>query len=66
MVKKKTVKVEAVVMDQEKLQKLRASLSVCGGDEKISQVAQTLHDCLAQSDPVQQIQLVKKAPYWRS
>ncbi|XP_062319840.1 thyroid adenoma-associated protein isoform X2 [Osmerus eperlanus] len=61
VVKKKTVKVEAVVLDPEKRQKLRASLSVVGGDEKISQVAQTLQEFLVLTDPVQQIQLVKKA-----
>ena len=37
-----------------------ASLSVGGGDEKISQVAQTLQEFLMLTDPVQQIQLVKK------
>ncbi|XP_041722121.2 thyroid adenoma-associated protein [Coregonus clupeaformis] len=59
--KKKTVKVEAVVLDKDRLDKLIASLSVDGGDEVIRQLAQTLQDCLALTDPVQQIQLVKKA-----
>lgn len=36
------------------------SLSVDGGDEWIRQLAQTLQDCLALTDPMQQIQLVKK------
>ncbi|XP_029525591.1 tRNA (32-2'-O)-methyltransferase regulator THADA [Oncorhynchus nerka] len=59
--KKKTVKVEAVVLDKDRRDKLIVSLSVDGGDEWIRQLAQTLQDCLALTDPMQQIQLVKKA-----
>uniref|UniRef100_A0A8D3AXT7 tRNA (32-2'-O)-methyltransferase regulator THADA n=1 Tax=Scophthalmus maximus TaxID=52904 RepID=A0A8D3AXT7_SCOMX len=61
VVKKKTAKVEAVALDAENLHKLLASLSVDGGGDVVGQVAQTLHSCLELSDPVQQIQLVKKA-----
>ncbi|XP_031732003.1 thyroid adenoma-associated protein [Anarrhichthys ocellatus] len=59
--KKTTAKVEAVVLDEEKLHKLIASLSVDGGEDGVRQVAQTLQTCLELSEPVQQIQLVKKA-----
>ncbi|KAL0964358.1 hypothetical protein UPYG_G00322790 [Umbra pygmaea] len=59
--KKKTVKVEAVILEKDKLDKLKASLAVGGGDEGTRQLAQTLRNCLALTDPVQQIQLVKKA-----
>ncbi|KAJ8014230.1 hypothetical protein DPEC_G00038090 [Dallia pectoralis] len=58
--KKKTVKVEAVVLDKDKLDKLIVSLSV-GGEERIRQLSQTLQECLVLTDPVLQIQLVKKA-----
>ncbi|XP_071780883.2 thyroid adenoma-associated protein [Centroberyx gerrardi] len=61
VVKKKTAKVEAVVLDQDKLHKLKASLSVDGGDDGVRLVAQTLQACLDLTEPVQQIQLVKKA-----
>ncbi|XP_061693127.1 thyroid adenoma-associated protein isoform X2 [Syngnathoides biaculeatus] len=61
VVKKKTPKVEALVLDGEKLRKLLASLSVDGGHDGVRQVAKTLQTCLELKDPVQQIQLVKKA-----
>ncbi|XP_004554638.3 thyroid adenoma-associated protein [Maylandia zebra] len=61
VVKKKTSKVEAVALDEEKLHKLLASLSVDGGEDGVRQVAQTLQSCLELTEPVQQIQLVKKA-----
>uniref|UniRef100_A0A8C6V030 THADA armadillo repeat containing n=1 Tax=Neogobius melanostomus TaxID=47308 RepID=A0A8C6V030_9GOBI len=62
VVKKKTAKVEAVVLDEEKLSKLIASLSVEGqGEDGVQKLAQTLQSCLELTDPVQQIQLVKKA-----
>ncbi|KAM3863138.1 thyroid adenoma-associated protein [Diretmus argenteus] len=60
VVKKKTAKVEAVVLDQDKLHKLKASLSVDGEDDEVRQVAQTLQACLELTEPVQQIQQVKK------
>ncbi|XP_061601680.1 thyroid adenoma-associated protein isoform X2 [Cololabis saira] len=60
VVKKKTAKVEAVELDEDKLRMLIASLSIDGEDEA-RQVAQTLRSCLQLTDPVQQIQLVKKA-----
>lgn len=37
-----------------------ASLSVDGGEDGVRQVAQTLQSCLELTEPVQQIQLVKK------
>ncbi|XP_077468779.1 thyroid adenoma-associated protein isoform X1 [Stigmatopora argus] len=61
MVKKRTPKVEALVLEEEKLHELLASLSVDGGDDSVRQLAKTLHTCLELNDPVQQIQLVKKA-----
>ncbi|XP_027133458.1 thyroid adenoma-associated protein [Larimichthys crocea] len=61
VVKKKTAKVEAVVLDEEKLQKLIASLSVDGAEDGVRQLAHTLQSCLELTEPVQQIQLVKKA-----
>ncbi|GAA6230826.1 thyroid adenoma-associated protein homolog [Lates japonicus] len=61
VVKKKTAKVEAVALDEEKLHKLLASLSVDGGEDGVKQIAQTLQSCLELTEPVQQIQLVKKA-----
>ncbi|XP_040906443.1 thyroid adenoma-associated protein [Toxotes jaculatrix] len=61
VVKKKTAKVEAVALDEEKLHKLIASLSVDGEDDGVRHVAQTLQSCLELTEPVQQIQLVKKA-----
>ncbi|KAM9726802.1 thyroid adenoma-associated protein isoform 2-T3 [Menidia menidia] len=61
VVKKKTAKVEAVALDEEKLQKLIASLSVHEGEDGVGQVARTLQSCLELTQPVQQIQLVKKA-----
>ncbi|XP_034753231.1 thyroid adenoma-associated protein isoform X2 [Etheostoma cragini] len=59
--KKKTAKVEAVVLDEENLHKLIASLSLDGGYDGVRQVSQTLKSCLELTEPVQQIQLVKKA-----
>ncbi|XP_068423389.1 thyroid adenoma-associated protein [Clinocottus analis] len=62
VVKKKTTGiVEAVVLDEEKRHSLIVSLSVDGGEDGVRQVAQTLQSCLELSEPVQQIQLVKKA-----
>ncbi|KAI3362945.1 hypothetical protein L3Q82_011619 [Scortum barcoo] len=61
VVKKKTAKVEAVVLDEDKLHTLIASLSVDGGEDGVRQVARTLQSCLELTEPVQQIQLVKKA-----
>ncbi|XP_047459692.1 thyroid adenoma-associated protein [Mugil cephalus] len=61
VVKKKTARVEAVALGEEELNKLLASLSVDGCEDEVSQVAQTLQSCLEQTEPVQQIQLVKKA-----
>ncbi|XP_030603636.1 thyroid adenoma-associated protein isoform X2 [Archocentrus centrarchus] len=61
VVKKKTSKVEAVSLGEEKLHKLLASLSVDDGEDGVRQVAQTLQSCLEMTEPVQQIQLVKKA-----
>ncbi|KAM9847598.1 thyroid adenoma-associated protein [Aulostomus maculatus] len=61
VVKKKTARVEAVVLDEENLHQLLASLSVDGGEDGVRKVAQTLRSCLELTDPVQQIQLVKKA-----
>ncbi|XP_076016993.1 thyroid adenoma-associated protein [Genypterus blacodes] len=61
VVKKKTAKVEAVVLDQEQLHKLIASLSLDDGLDGVREVAETLQACLKLKEPVQQIQLVKKA-----
>ncbi|KAJ0004955.1 hypothetical protein NQD34_011169 [Periophthalmus magnuspinnatus] len=62
VVKKKTPKVEAVVLDGDKLSKLIASLSIDGGGENgVQNLAKTLQSCLELTDPVQQIQLVKTA-----
>ncbi|XP_074531245.1 thyroid adenoma-associated protein [Halichoeres trimaculatus] len=61
VVKKKTAKVEALVLDEQKLQLLIASLSVDGAEHGVRHVAQTLQSCLELTDPVQQIQLIKKA-----
>ncbi|XP_029030898.1 thyroid adenoma-associated protein [Betta splendens] len=61
VVRKKTDKVEAVALDEEKLHKLIESLSVNGEEDGVRQVAQTLQSCLELAEPVQQIQLVKKA-----
>lgn len=61
VVKKKTAKVEAVVLDEDKLHTLIASLSVDGAEDGVRQVARTLQSCLELTEPVQQIQLVKKA-----
>lgn len=36
------------------------SLSVDGGEDRVRQIAQTLQSCLELSEPLQQIQLVKK------
>ncbi|KAK2823947.1 hypothetical protein Q5P01_021122 [Channa striata] len=61
VVKKKTAKVEAVALDKEKLCELIVSLSVDGEKHGVRQVAQTLQSCLELAEPMQQIQLVKKA-----
>ncbi|XP_077438337.1 thyroid adenoma-associated protein [Vanacampus margaritifer] len=61
VVKKKTPKVEALVLDEEKLHMLLASLTVDGGHDGVKQVAKTLQSCIELKEPVQQIQLVKKA-----
>ncbi|KAM4729595.1 thyroid adenoma-associated protein isoform 2-T4 [Anableps anableps] len=61
VVKKKTTKVEAVALDEEKLCKLIASLSVDGEADGVRHLSQTLQTCLEVTDPVQQIQLIKKA-----
>ncbi|XP_062375693.1 thyroid adenoma-associated protein [Sardina pilchardus] len=59
VVKKKTVKVEAVVLDDAKLERLRTSLAA-EGDATGRELAQTLLECLALTDPVQQIHLIQK------
>ncbi|XP_019737575.1 thyroid adenoma-associated protein [Hippocampus comes] len=61
VVKKKNPKVEALVLDEETLHMLLASLSVDGGHDGVRQVAKTLQCCLELKEPVQQIQQVKKA-----
>nr|XP_015799588.2 thyroid adenoma-associated protein [Nothobranchius furzeri] len=61
VVKKKTVKVEAVSLNKEKLDKLLASLTLCESEDGVGLLAQTLQSCLEQTDSVQQIQLIKKA-----
>ncbi|XP_063047806.1 thyroid adenoma-associated protein [Engraulis encrasicolus] len=60
VVKKKTPKVEAVVLDDAKLERLQNSLAA-EGDDTARELAQELLACLASTDPVQQIQLIKKA-----
>ncbi|XP_030626930.1 thyroid adenoma-associated protein [Chanos chanos] len=60
VVKKKTPKVEALTLDSAELERLRISLSVAG-DDRSTQLAQTLKDCLGSSDPVHQVQLISKA-----
>lgn len=42
-----------------------ASLSVDGGADGVRHLAQTLQACLKLTDPVLQIQLIKKACTWR-
>ncbi|CAL8255312.1 unnamed protein product [Lota lota] len=61
--KKKTAKVEALVLDNDAVQKLKASLCLDGrvADEEVWQIALTLQAFLDLTEPVQQIQLVKKA-----
>ncbi|XP_053731279.1 thyroid adenoma-associated protein isoform X2 [Synchiropus splendidus] len=59
--KKKTVKLEAVVLDEEKLQKLLASLSVDGEEDEVKKIARTLQTCLELDEPVKLVKLVKKA-----
>ncbi|KAG5831317.1 hypothetical protein ANANG_G00302500 [Anguilla anguilla] len=59
VVKKKTAKVETVALDRATLEKLTASLSV-DGDPGAQKLAQNLLDCLRLTDPVLQIQQVKK------
>ncbi|XP_068183222.1 thyroid adenoma-associated protein [Antennarius striatus] len=61
VVKKRTVQVEAVVLDEETLHTLFASLTVDGEQDGVLQLARTLQACLEQREPVQQIHLVKKA-----
>uniref|UniRef100_A0AAV2JLB0 tRNA (32-2'-O)-methyltransferase regulator THADA n=1 Tax=Knipowitschia caucasica TaxID=637954 RepID=A0AAV2JLB0_KNICA len=61
VVKKKTPKVEAVVLNEEQLSHLIASLSIDGGEGEVQNLAHTLQSCLELTDPVQQIQLVRKA-----
>nr|XP_061818983.1 thyroid adenoma-associated protein isoform X1 [Nerophis lumbriciformis] len=61
VVKKKTPKVEALVLEKEKLQQLLASLSVDEGQDGVRQLANTLQSCLKLKEPVLQIQLVKRA-----
>ncbi|XP_017296045.1 thyroid adenoma-associated protein isoform X2 [Kryptolebias marmoratus] len=61
VVKKKTLKVQAVVLDEDKLQQLIACLSVDEGEDGVRQLAWTLRSCLELTDSVQQIQLIKKA-----
>ncbi|KAL2083770.1 hypothetical protein ACEWY4_021543 [Coilia grayii] len=60
VVKKKTAIVEAVVLDNAKLEGLRTSLAA-EGHATVRELAQNLLVCLASTDPVQQIQLIKKA-----
>uniref|UniRef100_A0AAY4DDB0 tRNA (32-2'-O)-methyltransferase regulator THADA n=1 Tax=Denticeps clupeoides TaxID=299321 RepID=A0AAY4DDB0_9TELE len=60
VVKKKTAKIEAVILDSAKLESVRTSLTA-DGDAEVQQLAQTVLESLSLSDPVQQIQLVKKA-----
>ncbi|XP_056128449.1 thyroid adenoma-associated protein isoform X2 [Rhinichthys klamathensis goyatoka] len=60
VVKKKTPKVEAVVLDYVKLKSLTDSLSV-EGDSRSIELAQVLKDSLSSPDPVEQIQLISKA-----
>ncbi|KAM9318529.1 thyroid adenoma-associated protein [Pholidichthys leucotaenia] len=59
--KQKGARVEAAVLDQDTLHHLTASLSIDGGGDGVGEVARTLQSCLELTDPVQQIQLVKKA-----
>ncbi|KAJ8248320.1 hypothetical protein GJAV_G00240740 [Gymnothorax javanicus] len=59
VVKKKTAKVETVALDHATLERLTASLSV-DGDIGARNLAQSLLDCLCLTDPVLQIQQVKK------
>ncbi|KAK5853649.1 hypothetical protein PBY51_014784 [Eleginops maclovinus] len=59
--KRKSPKIEAVALDEEKLHKLIASLSVGGEEDGVRELAQTLQSCLELTEPVQQIQLFKKA-----
>uniref|UniRef100_A0A8C5DWK7 tRNA (32-2'-O)-methyltransferase regulator THADA n=1 Tax=Gouania willdenowi TaxID=441366 RepID=A0A8C5DWK7_GOUWI len=60
VVKKKSTKVEAVVLEEEKLLNLIASLSIDGGGDGVRLVARTLQTLLRLTDPVQQIQLIKQ------
>lgn len=59
--KKKTVTVEAVVLDEEQLHKVLECLSVADGEAALSPLAQTLQACVELKDPVQQVKLIKKA-----
>ncbi|XP_036403279.1 thyroid adenoma-associated protein [Megalops cyprinoides] len=59
VVKKKAAKAEAVALDTATLEKLMSSLSE-DGDDWSQLLAKNLLDCLRLTDPVQQIQKVKK------
>ncbi|KAI1894434.1 hypothetical protein AGOR_G00115770 [Albula goreensis] len=59
VVKKKTAKVESFALDDATLEKMTASLSV-DGDSGVQKLAQNLLNCLRLTDPVLQIQQVKK------
>ncbi|KAG7462646.1 hypothetical protein MATL_G00186950 [Megalops atlanticus] len=59
VVKKKAAKAEAVALDTVTLEKLISSLSE-DGDSRSQLLAKNLLDCLRLTDPVQQIQKVKK------
>ncbi|XP_059929781.1 thyroid adenoma-associated protein [Gadus macrocephalus] len=61
--KKKKTAIEALVLDKDAVQKLKASLCLDGrvSDEEVRQIAVTLQAFLEMTEPVQQIQLVKKA-----
>ncbi|XP_068597624.1 thyroid adenoma-associated protein [Brachionichthys hirsutus] len=61
VVKKKTVQVEALVLDEETLHELLASLTVNEEEDAANQLARTLRACFEQREPVQQIRLIKKA-----
>ncbi|CAL8299350.1 unnamed protein product [Merluccius merluccius] len=61
--RRKTAQVEALVLDDDALQKLKASLCLDGrdADEEVRQIVVTLQAFLDLTEPVQQIQQVKKA-----
>ncbi|XP_035387280.1 thyroid adenoma-associated protein isoform X1 [Electrophorus electricus] len=60
VVKKKAPTVDVLALDSARLESLVASLSV-DGDDSSRHLAQMLKDCLASTDPVQQIQWISKA-----